>query len=164
VLSQVFIEYYMQRAILAALLAPDSFATFLKRMSFESRLALAQALGAGYEPRSIDSLKKLAEIRNNLAHRLGHELTEAQVNDLVGRLPLDIQGIVEQWGVELGGGWTKRFRDALFALVVHVRIRTAEMKVRWDALRPEVARGMNLNLPFQVDDVPLAFVEDVEPT
>lgn len=88
--SQVFIEQALREAIEDALenSAVIKDGTW-KTMMFERRLELALATGLPITKEMVDSLKLLADFRNQLAHRLGLELTEAQVNDLYGRLPKD---------------------------------------------------------------------------
>jgi len=152
--AQVFVEYYLKEAIESALLDKAALGRDVWDyvLNFEVRLKLFRAVGGEVTNDLAWRMKRLAVLRNRLAHTLGASVAEQEAVEFMSRLNNAQKAGLSamEWPKD---GWQRDFRIALWLHVVDVRFACAVLKVRCEKLRPDLERLRTMPITIQADSL-----------
>lgn len=91
--AHLYLEFIASRMLEAEMPRPKDIDLF--RMSFSSKLSLISALGL-FPVEFVPAVRKVAKLRNNVAHDLRYDLPEKDVNNLRNSVPKWLRTIAEE--------------------------------------------------------------------
>jgi hypothetical protein len=152
--AQVFVEYYLREAIESALIDKAALgrSVWNSALTFDVRLKLFRAVGGELTDALAWRIKRLGEIRNQLAHTLGASVAQEAAVEFMSHLNAAQKAGLSamEWPRD---GWRREFRIALWVHVIDVRFACAVLKTRYEALRPELDKVRTLPITLQAESL-----------